>query len=182
MKRKVILYIAMSLDGFIADKYGGVEWLDNFNIKEIMEAYNAFVKTVDTVIMGKTTYTQLVEDLFPGEWPYEDMESYVLTHEKKVDEDKITFVDTEAVPLVESLRENEGKNIWVLGGAAVVNELLLGDAIDEFQIAVIPVLLGSGTRLFENEQDEKALKLTGSIVIEGVVNLVYTRINNPQQP
>ena len=73
MERKVILYLAMSLDGFIADKNGGVGWMDLANNGEAFEGdygYAAFSAEVDTVLMGMTTYRQITQELSPGAWPY----------------------------------------------------------------------------------------------------------------
>ena len=77
MERKVILYLAMSLDGFIADKNGGVGWMDLANNGEAFEGdygYAAFSAEVDTVLMGMTTYRQITQELSPGAWPYVGME------------------------------------------------------------------------------------------------------------
>ncbi|MFR9159317.1 MAG: dihydrofolate reductase family protein [Ruthenibacterium lactatiformans] len=76
MERKVILYLAMSLDGFIADKNGGVGWMDLANNGEAFEGdygYAAFSAEVDTVLMGMTTYRQITQELSPGAWPYVGM-------------------------------------------------------------------------------------------------------------
>ncbi len=71
MPRKVKLYIAVSLDGYIADIHGGVEWLDNCQLPDYISSdYDNFIQTVDTIIMGKTTYTQVIEELSPNAWPY----------------------------------------------------------------------------------------------------------------
>lgn len=83
MERKVILYLAMSLDGFIADKNGGVGWMDLANNGEAFEGdygYAAFSAEVDTVLMGMTTYRQITQELSPGAWPYVGMECQVFTH------------------------------------------------------------------------------------------------------
>ena len=82
MERKVILYLAMSLDGFIADKNGGVGWMDLANNGEAFEGdygYAAFSAEVDTVLMGMTTYRQITQELSPGAWPYVGMECQVFT-------------------------------------------------------------------------------------------------------
>ena len=83
MERKVILYLAMSLDGFIADKNGGVGWMDLANNGEAFEGdygYAAFSAEVDTVLMGMTTYRQITQERSPGAWPYVGMECQVFTH------------------------------------------------------------------------------------------------------
>lgn len=90
--RKVILFIAMSLDGFIADVHDNVDWLNGQNEKEKnMDTYSTFIKDVDTVIMGWNTYHQVVIELSPTEWVYADLISYVITHGELSSTDKIIF-------------------------------------------------------------------------------------------
>ena len=81
--RKVILYIAMSLDGYIADKNGGVDWLSGQGAEGAEEGtYSEFIKGIDTVVMGWNTYVQVKTELSPEIWPYEELTSYVITHRK----------------------------------------------------------------------------------------------------
>lgn len=79
--RNVVLFIAMSLDGYIADGNGRVDWLmGQDEDAETADSYMDFVKTIDTVIMGWKTYHQVTTELSPGEWVYENLQSYVITH------------------------------------------------------------------------------------------------------
>ena len=81
--KKVVLYIAMSLDGYIADKEGKVDWLKGQNAKEEnIDTYSSFIKEVDTVIMGRNTYKQIITELSPNQWIYHDLTTYVITHRK----------------------------------------------------------------------------------------------------
>lgn len=83
MKRKVILYISQSLDGFIADNKGSVDWIIGNNKKYISDyGYENFIKNIDTVILGANTYKQIKNELSPNKWVYENLQSYVLTNEK----------------------------------------------------------------------------------------------------
>ena len=162
--RKVVLYIAMSLDGCIADTDGGVDWLNSTadvpgNEKE-ESSYDAFIRDVDTVIMGWNTYHQIVMKLSPDRWVYEGIPCYVLTHREMEDTEEITFIDTPVCDLVKILRREEGKNIWICGGAQVAEALMHEDLIDRYQITVAPVILGEGIRLFPELPGEKHLRLT----------------------
>ena len=79
--RDVILFIAMSLDGYIADKDGGVGWLSGQSVQgETKDVYSDFIKDVDTVIMGWNTYHQVVTELSPEELVYKGLQSYIITH------------------------------------------------------------------------------------------------------
>lgn len=174
--RQVVLYIAMSLDGYIADQKGSVNWLagQDDNI-ENEDTYSEFIKDVDTVLMGWKTYNQVVTELSPDEWVYSGLDTYVFTHRSLEDKDGIHFTDEQPEQLVERLKSEEGKNIWLCGGAEIVNQLLKVDLIDRFHIAVIPVLLGSGTWLFSENQDRKPLRLIATKQYNGICELLYEK-------
>lgn len=176
MYKKVSLFIAMSLDGYIADDEGSVNWLNGEgNNDENMDAYSEFVKDIDTVIMGWNTYHQIVTELSPSEWIYDDLNAYVVTHKLKESSDKIHFTNECPVELVKRLREENGKGIWICGGANIIQQLVNEDFIDEYYITVIPTILGSGIRLFDNNKFEIKLKLTKTQTYNGMVDLVYTK-------
>lgn len=123
--RKISLYIAMSLDGYIADSKGGVNWLkgqdenDNTN-----NSYSEFIEKIDTIIMGWNTYHQIVTELSPDFWPYENQITYVMTHREEVSSDKIRFINEDLNEFVIQLKKEKGKNIWICGGANVVQQLI----------------------------------------------------------
>ncbi len=172
--RKAVLFIAMSLDGYIADERGGVEWLDGHDPDtENIDAYSEFVQNADTVIMGWNTYHQIVTELSPLEWVYGNLTSYVITHRKLPPKDNIFFTDKDPAELITELKSRDGKNIWICGGASLVGQL--ADLIDEYQISVIPTILGKGKRLFDTVQDEVKLKLLSTRNYKGIVELVYSR-------
>ena len=82
--RKVILFIAMSLDGYIANQNGGVDWLQGQDSnQETKDIYTEFIQNIDTVIMGWNTYHQIVTELSPDQWIYSSLQSYVITHNQK---------------------------------------------------------------------------------------------------
>lgn len=92
--RKITLFIAMSLDGYIADSEGGVGWLNGQGSdEENIDAYTAFTKNIDTILMGWNTYRQVATELSPGEWVYKDFTTYVLTHKKPPSEENLRFTD-----------------------------------------------------------------------------------------
>lgn len=172
--RSVILYIAMSLDGYIADKHGGVGWLaGDDGDTENMGSYPEFIKTVDTVLLGYNTYRQIVTELSPGNWFYRGMQSYVFTHQQLKDEEEIRFTAQNPMELVRALKQMPGKNIWVCGGAQVVHQLMEEDCIDRYHISMIPSLLGEGIPLFNRRPVENKLKLLFTKSYGGIVDLVY---------
>jgi len=157
--KKISLFIAMSLDGYIADSKGSVNWLTGQgNDDDNIDAYSEFVKDIDTVVMGWNTYHQIVTELSPNEWAYQDFTTYVVTHNPKAASDKIRFVNENPVALVRRLRKENGKGIWICGGANLIQQLVKEDVINCY-ITVIPTILGSGIRLFEKADHEIKLKL-----------------------
>lgn len=108
--KKISLFIAMSLDGYIADRKGSVDWLGGQgNDEDNKDVYSEFVKDMDTVIMGWNTYHQIVTELSPDEWVYNDFKTYVVTHNKRTSSDKICFTDESPVALVKRLKEKYRK-------------------------------------------------------------------------
>ena len=163
--RKTVLYIGMSLDGYIADPNGGVGWMNGQEESaENGDSYENFIKTVDTVIMGWNTYHQVTTELSVGEWVYEGLTTWVITHRtaeegEKATESPILFTDRSPCDLVKSLKKEEGKNIWICGGADIVRQLMEEDLIDVYHVSILPTLLGDGIRLFQTLEKGKKLRL-----------------------
>ncbi len=174
--RKVVLFIAMSLDGYIADKNGGVGWLNGQgNDDENIDTYSEFVKDIDTVLMGWNTYHQIVTELSPTEWVYADLTTYVVTHHKETSKENIQFTDENPVDLLEKLKRQNGKAIWICGGANLVQQVMDADMIDRYYISIIPTLLGKGIRLFGKFSKEQKLSLLQIRNYNGIVELDYER-------
>ncbi len=103
--RKVVLFIAMSLDGYIADKNGGVDWLrGQGNDAENIDTYSQFVKDIDTVFMGWNTYHQVVTELSPTQWVYDDFTTYVFTHKELASTETIIFTNSSPADLLNKLK------------------------------------------------------------------------------
>lgn len=176
--REVILYIAMSLDGYIADSRGGVAWLAGQDpSSQEPGSYPGFIQTVDTVLLGYDTYHQIATELFPGGWPYQDLKSYVITHRQLEPTDQIVFTNQDLETLIQELRAQPGKNIWLCGGADLANQMLELQLIDRFCVSVIPTILGKGIRLFSKHRSECLLELEGTRQYNGIVDLRY-RLRN----
>lgn len=174
--RKVTLFIAMSLDGYIADVNGGVNWLGGQEPDgEDMETYNEFIKSVDTVIMGYHTYHQITAELSPDIWPYEDLLTYVMTHRELPETEEIKFMDMDICELVRDLRQKEGNGIWICGGASIIQPLLQDNLIDTYHISIMPVILGKGISLFREADKDLKLKLIKSQSYNGITDVIYQR-------
>ncbi len=173
--RKIVLFIAMSLDGYIADRQGGVGWLAGQGEQGGEGFYEEFVRDMDTVVMGGNTYRQITEELSPGNWPYEGMTTYVLTSRPHVPAEGVVFTSCPVCRLAEELKDQPGRGIWVCGGAAVAQPLRRGGLIDEDRISNLPTILGGGTPLFGQSGAEIPLKLTGVRSSDGITELTYCR-------
>jgi dihydrofolate reductase len=172
--RKTIVLIAQSLDGFISDKSGGVAWLDEFQMNGF--DINLFLSSVDTVIVGWNTYHQVINELSPDKWPYEGKKTYVITHRNEVSyHPDVEIAKNNLTDLVKQLRVEKGKEIWILGGAKIVNQLIKANLVDEYHISTMPVILGEGTRLFENDNPLRKLSLVESKLYGDVLDTTYIR-------
>lgn len=174
--RYIVLCIAMSLDGYLADEAGDVGWLEGDGSDDGHPgSYPAFIRTVDTVVMGYRTYRKIVTQLSPDSWPYPGKTCYVLTHQRRGFSGGISFTDRALPELLTELKQGQGKDIWICGGASVVNQLIGLDLIDRFCITVVPVILGAGIPLFAQHDRAVRLKLLSTQSYNGMTDLVYER-------
>lgn len=172
-KRKVVLFIAASLDGFIAAPGDDLSFLSMVEKQGEDYGYAAFIDTVDTVIVGRKTYDWLMKQV--PVFPHQDKETYVITHHEKTAIGKTNFYTGSLKDLAQALKQKDGRNIFVDGGAMVVNDLLNDLLIDEIILSVIPVILGDGTRLFQRTVSQ-TLSLKQCKQFEtGLVQLHYVR-------
>ena len=125
--------------------------------------------------MWLNTYHQIVTELSPNEWIYDDLKSYVISHRTLVSSDKTIFTKQSPVELVNQLKKEVGKGIWICGGASIVKQLVNEDLIDEYYITIIPTILGSGIKLFDKSDLEIKLKLIKTQSYNGMVDLVYSK-------
>jgi dihydrofolate reductase len=169
--RKVVLYMAVSLDGYIADADGGVAWLDGDGSDT--DSFSKFIETIDTVILGYKTYHQIVTELSPDDWVYHGKKSYVITHRDIESTNEIIFTNKDVCELVKELKTLDGKDIWICGGAIVANELMKLNLIDRYQLSIIPIILGDGIRLFDSQMSEIKLTLKSYTSNNGMAEVIY---------
>lgn len=170
--RKLILYIAASLDGYIATPEDGLDFLSLVEQEGQDYGYGSFIQTVDTVIVGRRTYDKVLS--MGVDFPHADKETYILTRTPKPSIDSVSFYTGDIKELVTQLKHAIGKNIFCDGGAQVVSLLLKEQLIDEIILSVIPVVLGKGIRLFQEDLPTQPLQLLSSKSFEkGLVQLHY---------
>jgi len=164
--RKIILNIASSIDGFIARENGEIDWLPEITDSSFAD----FLKNVDTVIMGKTTYDQV---LTFGEYPYKGMKSYVFTRNPDQSKDEHAEFVSDVDKFVKENVSNSGKDIWLVGGAEIISSFLNRGLVNEIVLSIIPVVLGKGVPLFKNIQKETKLELVKTTEYDKLVELHY---------
>jgi dihydrofolate reductase len=145
--KKVVLYVAASLDGYIARKDGTIDWLPLPVPGAEDYGYEAFLATVDTLLMGRKTYEQV---LTLGPWPYAGRRCLVFSGTRGGQRDAhAEFVDCDIAACVRDLKATSGEGvIWLVGGAEIIAPCLAGEVVDEIILTTVPVLLGEGIRLF----------------------------------
>ncbi len=173
--RKIHIYVAMSLDGYLADSNGGVSFLEgDGSDKDNAGSYPSFIESVDTIILGNTTYKQIVEELSPDKWVYEGKKTYIVNHSSNENIHGERIFTTEALDaLIQRLKAEKGKNIWICGGASIINQVIELSLADMFTISIIPTILGNGIKLFDKINFETKLKLKSTKAYNGIVDLEY---------
>lgn len=174
--RKVILYTAISLDGYLADREGSIHWISgNSTSEESMPWYETFYQNIDVILMGNTTYAQITKEISPDIWMYGDKKTYVFTHSGNGESKEITFTDKNPTELIHWLKHRKGKDIWLCGGSNLIAQCINEDLVDEYHVTLVPTLLGSGIPLFPQQDRERPLKLLSHQVADGLVDLVYKK-------
>jgi len=158
MSRKIVVFIAASLDGYIATKEDSLDWL--FATEgEGDNGYGEFLETVDTVVMGRRTYDWLLKAVGPENFPYKDKHCYVFSSAAPVSDGNVEFVNESTLDFANRLRQEDGKNIWLVGGGRLINSFAAQNLIDEWIVTLAPTLLGNGIPLFHEHDFETRLKL-----------------------
>ncbi len=173
-QRKLVLYIAMSLDGLIAGEDDDITWLSIVEQEGEDYGYYKFIQTVDTVIMGRKTYDKVLS--FGIDFPHSDKKCYVLSSSKTGKDENVEYWNTSVQDLIAEIRQNDGLNIYCDGGSGIVFELMKHHLIDEYVISIIPIMLGKGIPLFKPGREKESLKLKKATSFpKGLVQLHYER-------
>jgi dihydrofolate reductase len=159
------VFLAMSLDGYIAGPHDELDWLESMQGEE--HGYTAFFAAIDALILGRRTYEVVLA--FPT-WPYADKRVYVMTNRAAAPRDGVTFVHGAAAEVLAGV---DARHVYVDGGS-VVRQCLAAKLVDDLTISVVPKLLGAGIRLFERGEPGPDLELLGAQAFKnGLVQLRY---------
>jgi dihydrofolate reductase len=173
--RKMVLALGISLDGYIARRDGTFDFLfmpQDFSMAE-------FFASIDTGIMGRKTYDVAKAQGEGGFGP--KLKTYVLSRTLPPGErEGKIFVNMSPQGLAEEIRQNQGKDIWLMGGGEMARDFLKADLVDELHLGVVPVLLGEGLPLFPGGFPQRNFELIeNKSFSRGLVSLKYRRATSP---
>lgn len=173
MSRKIILNLAISIDGYIASEDGGFGWIVGDGDKSLDTEkkwdFSEFLDTIDIVVMGKNCYDQNFHKDFKNK------KVYVATSKNLKDYENIHFIKGDIVRMIEKERQTIEKNIFLFGGGKVIDPFIKANIIDEYVIGIIPTILGKGRKLFLENNPKIDLHLDEYITDEGFVILRYSK-------
>ncbi|MBV9229446.1 MAG: dihydrofolate reductase family protein [Chloroflexi bacterium] len=177
--RKVCLGMNVSLDGYVAKPNGELDWVFRIMSPDMGEWVTNFLRGVDTILLGHTTYLQQA-----ATWPRQtgEMATLLNSHAKIVFSTRLSTLEwnnsrlatADAAEEVAQLKEQSGKNIFVSGGATLAQSLACMGLIDEYNLVMHPIVLGSGKQLFRDLSQSLNLKLVSAKTFAlGAIGLTY---------
>ena len=168
----LVYYVAMSLDGFIADQSGGVSWLDEYQASGEDYGYREFYQNRDSLLMGSKTYAQI---LTFGEWPYPDKPTWVMTQQQWVTcQEGIILTPQTPEGVLTEIHNHGFQKTWLVGGSTLARSFCQLGLVTEYILSIMPCLLGAGIPLLAAEASLKTLRLKDQKHFSsGVVQLRY---------
>lgn len=168
---KVIYYVAASLDGFIADRDEGVEWLDQVSIDQESTGYEAFFGSVDGLLMGRKTF-DFVYDY--GKWPYEDLPTWVCSR-RDVPHIEGCNLQCERTPdaSISKAKSVGISTLWLVGGGRLATDLIRDRQVTHLRVSVMPILLGNGVPIVQTLPNHIHLRQEKSTTRSGFTEIEY---------
>jgi dihydrofolate reductase len=176
--RKIILDLAVTLDGFIEGPNGEIDWC----IMDDDMDFDGFLSTIDTIFYGRVSYDawgnfQPDANASPAEqqlWKgVHSKRKFVFSSESRQDA-RATFISSDIAARVREIKQQDGKDIWLYGGASLIKTFIREGLIDSYRMSVHPIALGNGKRLFEDLKEPVGLRLINTNIFKsGVVQLIY---------
>ena len=165
--RKVVLNLAITLDGFIEGPNGEIDWLVRDETIDFGDILNEILSDKDAIFYGRVSYdkwgnfrpedaSRKVSDAYDL---LHSKQKYVFSRTKTGDETDAIFINSDIEARVREIKNESGKNIWLYGGAKIITTFMNLDLIDEYRLAVHPVIIGKGKPLFQDFKHRHKLKL-----------------------
>ena len=165
--RRIVLGLAVSLDGFIEGPNGEYDWC--FTDQDY--GLSDFFKQIDAIFMGRKSYEE--SSKYEDQNPWKGIKTYVISNTFQ-SSDKIEVISGDVVSKIREIKNQQGKDIWLFGGAELTASLINENLVDELWLSVHPILLGAGKPLFQNIKERKNLKLKEhKVYSSGLVSLIY---------
>jgi dihydrofolate reductase len=174
-RRKIIVFVAISADGYIARPDGDVAWLDRPRPKGNY-GYSEFFRAIDTILWGRKTYAKGIEMGMKGRGLGPGIKNYLFSRQPQESlETGFEWINEPIKMFAQRLRAQSGKDIWMMGGGGIIASFLDQGEIDEFSIHVIPIFIGEGIPLVQPRHRSIRLNLLSSKTFpDGVVHLNYS--------
>lgn len=172
MSGKIILNLAISIDGYIADENGGFDWIvghgnSTLNTENKWD-FSEFLKDIDVIVMGKNCYDQGFHKDF------KEQEVYIATSSNLDNYENYHFFNGNIVETISNLKAT-GKNIFLFGGGVLIDPFIKAEVIDEYVIGIIPTILGKGIKLFLDNNPKIDLTLDYYSVDDGIIVMKYSK-------
>ena len=165
--KKIILSVAVSLDGFIEGPNGEYDWCPPPSANEMA----LFLDRIDTIFMGRKSYEMAGASMFA------DKTCYVFSSTlKSATEKNVKIIRTDVATKVEEIKREEGKDIWLYGGAQLTTSFINHRLVDEMWLAVVPIILGKGKLLFQNISERQKFSISKAFNSSGYVTLQLERV------
>lgn len=166
--KKVILGVAVSLDGFIEGPQGEYDWCPPPSQKEMDD----FMGKIDTIFVGRKSFELMGPLAFP------EKELFVFSNSlQKADGKNVHLVTGNIIPQVKEIKNKSGKDIWLYGGASLATTLINEGLVDEMWLGMVPVILGKGKPLFSDIRQRTYFNLDSAIPREGYLSLILSYQN-----
>jgi dihydrofolate reductase len=163
--KKVILGVAISLDGYIEGPNGEYDWCPPPSTKEM----SAFMDGIDSIFFGRKSFELVGPSSFP------DKKCYVFSNSlQSIKGKNVELVGGDVVSKVKNIKSTSGKNIWLFGGASLTTTFINEGLVDELWLGVVPIVLGAGKPLFQNINQRTHFKLTDSVTKNGYLSVRYS--------
>lgn len=179
MPNEIVLFIATSLDGYIASPDGAVDWL----FHDADYGYTEFMESVDAVVMGRKTW-ELAMNF--EKVPFAGKQVFVFSRTSAPARDqRVRHVHGEVATVVAELRRSVRRNLWLVGGGNLIRQFIAHQLVDEFRLFVHPIILGAGIPLFPPHSERTQLSFAGSRAFpSGLAELRYrlARLSADRQP
>jgi dihydrofolate reductase len=163
--RKIILSVAVSLDGFIEGPNGEYDWCP----PPTEDGMREFLESIDVIFMGRKSYELAGTSMFP------DQKSYVFSNTLKEVKGAVGIIGSDWLEKVNEIKNQDGKNIWLFGGASLTTDFINHQLVDEMWLGLVPVILGAGKPLFQNINQRQIFIAEKASASNGYFSLTLTR-------